>query len=303
MYDIILLEVDNMKKSKFTKLALSLSCIGLAIVILATSFAFVRFKKPKVDVGTSITTTTEQKAETTTTTAETETISTVAEDTSSKTVETEESTTKSAETSANKKTPAQNSKPSDSSSVKTVSKSENKTTTTTTSPTVTTCNHNWKLLSYTNGCYVYNCSKCDDYKSEEREMNPDDFMGKKSEYMELLGYVNQARREAGLNELVYISEFQAGADTRAQELITSFSHTRPNGQSRGTAYNYCPLKGTVYMVCSENIASGCTTAKSVFNAWMNSEGHRKAIMSEYVTGFVASRCNRSWVMQTFGPVE
>lgn len=239
-----------------------------------------------------------------------ESSSTVAEDTSSTTVEAEVPTTtdgtkkSNIATSSNKTTSLKNSNStSDSSSVKTNAKPVTTTTKSAVTTTVASCSHNWVLNSYTNGYYVYHCSKCEEHKLVEKEMNPDDFMGSKSEYLELLGYVNQARREAGLNELVYIDEFQAGADTRAQELTVSFSHTRPNGQSRGTAYNYCPLKGTVYMVCSENIASGCTTAKSVFNAWMNSEGHRKAIMSEYVTGFVASRCDTYWVMQTFGPVE
>lgn len=236
-----------------------------------------------------------------------ESSSTVAEDTSSTTVEAEvPSTTDGTKksniaTSSNKTTSLKNSNStSDSSSAKTNAKSEtSKATTTTTSPTITTCNHNWKLLSYTNGCYVYNCSKCDDYKSEEREMNPDDFMGSKSEYLELLGYVNQARREAGLNELVYIDELQAGADTRAQELTVSFSHTRPNGKHQSTVYEnykFTELHGKLFVSCQENAASGTTTAKATFNAWMNSEGHKKAILNENAYGFVASRCNRHWMM-------
>lgn len=287
-----------MKKSQFTKLALSLSCIGLAIVILATSFAFVRFKKNKVDVGTSTTTTTEQKVETTTTESTTisatETSSTVAEDTSSKTVETEESTTKSAETSSNKKTPAQNSKPSDSSSVKTVAKSESKNTTTTTSPTVTTCNHNYSLVSYTNGAYVYKCSKCDYYDAVEKEMNPDDFMGKKSEYLELLGYINEARREAGYHELVYKSEWQAGADQRAIDLTKRFSHTRPDGRRASTAYSDLGYDVWGFAEC---IASGPRTAKEVFNGFKNSPKHWDILVSSADNDkIVISRCNYCWVV-------
>lgn len=171
--------------------------------------------------------------------------------------------------------------------------------TTTTQPAVTACSHNWKLISYTNGCYVYNCTKCDDYKSEEREMNPNDFMGNKSEYLELIKYVNQARREAGLNELIYIDEFQQGANTRAIELTEKFSHTRPNGTDGNTAYKYSDLYRNIYGTCGENIVSGADTAKSAFNSWMNSSGHKKAILDELAIGFVASRCGNYWVMQTF----
>lgn len=184
----------------------------------------------------------------------------------------------------------------------TSSGSSNKVTTTTKpkeTTTVASCKHSWKLLSYTNGAYVYNCSKCDDYKSEEREMNPNDFMGTKSEYLELLGYVNEARREAGLNELVYIDELQSGANIRAQELTEKFSHTRPNGEHQSTVYanyKFTELHGKLFVSCQENAASGTKTAKATFNAWMNSEGHKKAILNESAYGFVASRCNNKWMM-------
>ena len=284
-----------MKKIQFTKLALSLSCIGLAIVILATSFAFVRFKKTKIDVGTSTTPTTEQKAETTTTetttTAEVESSSTVAEATSSKIVETEESTTKSAETSSNKKTPAQNSKPSDSSSVKTVAKSE---TTTTTKPTVTECNHTWtEWKSIRLWGQERTCSKCG--WIEERELdNRNDFMGNKSEYLELLGYINEARREAGYHELVYKSEWQAGADQRAKDLTQKFSHTRPDGRRASTAYSDLGYDVWGFAECC---ASGPRTAKEVFNGFKNSPKHWDILVSSADNDkIVISRCNYCWVV-------
>lgn len=173
---------------------------------------------------------------------------------------------------------------------------------TTTQPAVTACSHNWKLISYTNGCYVYNCLKCDDYKSEERKMNPDDFMGNKSEYLELLRYVNQARREAGLNELVYCNEFQSGADTRAKELTVNYSHTRPNGEKSSSVYEkyrYTNIHGYMFVSTFENAVAGADTAKQAFTAWMNSSGHKETIMLEHGFGFVASKCDGYWVMSVF----
>lgn len=184
------------------------------------------------------------------------------------------------------------------------SNSSGKTNSSSKTTTSTVCSHSWKLQSYTNGCYVYHCSKCDEYKSEERKMNPDDFMGNKSEYLELLGYINQARRKAGLKELLYCSELQSGADTRAKELTVKYSHTRPNGQSGSSAFDYSKVNAQgEYIAVGENIVANATTAKQAFNAWMNSSAHRSIIMKDCATHFVVSRCNGYWIMITIGPYD
>ena len=138
-------------------------------------------------------------------------------------------------------------------------------------------------------------------------MNPDDFMGSKSEYLELLGYVNQARREAGLNELVYITEWQSGANQRAKDLTKTYSHKRPDGSHFLTAYNgnpnYNSQYGSVWCGGGENIVSGAKTAKQAFDAWMNSSGHRETILNANSTGIVIARCDTYWVMNTFASVE
>lgn len=173
--------------------------------------------------------------------------------------------------------------------------------TTTTQLAVNACSHNWKLISYTNGCYVYHCAKCDDYKTEERECNPEDFvvcMGNKSEYMKLLGYINEARRKAGLRELVYLDEFQKGADIRARELVKNYSHTRPNGKNATSVfdeYRYTTMHGHKVITLGECIAGG-DTAEFAFGSWMNSPGHKKAIMLSCNFGFVASWCAGNWTI-------
>lgn len=175
------------------------------------------------------------------------------------------------------------------------------------SDVVNACNHSYGSWKYRSWQVRYKtCSKCG-YEVVEEGDYKDACMGSKSEYLELLGYVNQARREAGLNELVYCSELQSGANTRAKELTVRYSHTRPDGSNYSTAYEnykFTTLHGKMFISCPENIVSGAKTAKQAFNAWMNSAGHKKVIMNENGFGFVASKCDTYWVMSVIvGPSE
>lgn len=159
------------------------------------------------------------------------------------------------------------------------------------------CNHTFGDWEYRSDSKYHKCTKCPYSETIEGDFTAQ-CMSSKSEYLELLGYINQARREAGLNELVYIDEFQSGANTRAKELTVKFSHTSPDG-SQNTAYNYSPLIKNVYGTCGENICSGAKTPKQVFDAWMNSSGHKACILDEFAVAFVASRCDTYWMMATF----
>lgn len=172
--------------------------------------------------------------------------------------------------------------------------SSNKTTTT--KPVVTECSHTWS--SWKNNRLWYQereCTKCGDF--EEREIdNRDSFMGSKSEYLDLLKIINAERSKNGLIPFAYKSEWQAGADQRAKELIVKFSHTRPDGRKATTAYTDL---GFDVFSAGENIAKGYSNPQSVFNAWMNSEGHRNALMAngnnEQIEVCIA-RCNNCWVI-------
>ena len=97
---------------------------------------------------------------------------------------------------------------------------------------------------------------------------------------QILKLVNQARAEAGLQPLSSTSALNSAAQTRAQELSQVYSHNRPNGSS---CFTVLGEKGISYRTAGENIAIGYKTAQQVFNAWMNSEGHRKNILSEKFT--------------------
>ena len=73
---------------------------------------------------------------------------------------------------------------------------------------------------------------------------------------------------------------QQAAQTRAGELQTSFSHTRPSGASCFTALTEA---GVSYARAGENIAYGQSTPEAVVQSWMSSSGHRANILSSSFT--------------------
>lgn len=306
--------LQNLKADKkFRNTIISVASAVVALAIILSSVLFITNRnKNKVEIGNKSESTSDSRA----VVAEPESESaTIAQSNEESTSQLDEQNSEPVSQPGNVQTEKPNGngsqaqKPDNNTTTTTKQHSGNTVTTTKTnsgngSSAVNTCSHNWKLISYTNGCYVYHCSKCDDYKTDEREMNPNDFMGNKSEYLELLKYVNQARREAGLNELVYCNELQSGADTRAKELTVSYSHTRPNGKSGSSAFDYSKVNASgEYIAVGENIVSGAENAKSAFNSWMNSTAHRGTIMKPCATHFVVARCNNYWIMITIGPYD
>lgn len=110
---------------------------------------------------------------------------------------------------------------------------------------------------------------------------------------EILELVNTERRKAGLKPLRYCSEAQKAADQRAEEIVRSFSHTRPDGRSCFTVFDDMGIKGS-YM-CAENIAYGYPSAKAVMDGWMNSSGHRSNILSTNATAIAVGKVGTCWV--------
>ena len=93
---------------------------------------------------------------------------------------------------------------------------------------------------------------------------------------QVVSLVNEQRKNAGLSELAFNKEVSSAAMVRAQEIQTSFSHTRPNGTSFSTVLKD---NGISFRSAGENIAWGQRTPKQVMNAWMNSQGHRANILN------------------------
>lgn len=93
---------------------------------------------------------------------------------------------------------------------------------------------------------------------------------------DVLALVNQERAKNGLAALAWGTTCEAAANTRARELITSYSHTRPDGTSWSTT---CPVPSTGGK-SGENLAAGnsVVSPETVLASWMNSPEHRKNIL-------------------------
>ncbi len=88
----------------------------------------------------------------------------------------------------------------------------------------------------------------------------------------VLDLINKERTEAGLSKLTMDKELLEAAMQRAAEISVKFDHTRPNGESCSTAFDWDYAVG-------ENIAYGQTSANAVYTAWYKSEGHHNNYMS------------------------
>ena len=97
---------------------------------------------------------------------------------------------------------------------------------------------------------------------------------------QVLRLVNAERAKTGLAPLVMDDGAVKVAHLRAKEIVQSFSHSRPDGRSCFTAASDL---GISYRFAGENIAYGYKTPEQVVNGWMNSEGHRKNILSASFT--------------------
>ncbi len=97
---------------------------------------------------------------------------------------------------------------------------------------------------------------------------------------EVVKLVNEERAKAGLAPLSVNTAAVSAAQTRAIELQSSFSHTRPDGRSFTTALTEA---GASFMGAGENIAYGQSSPQQVMEGWMNSSGHRANILNSSYT--------------------
>ena len=92
----------------------------------------------------------------------------------------------------------------------------------------------------------------------------------------MIDLVNAEREEEGLDLLAQDGALMEDAAVRAQELVESFSHTRPNGE-QGVAM---VMDREGYLSAGENIAWGQGSPDAVMEDWMESDGHRANILRE-----------------------
>lgn len=94
---------------------------------------------------------------------------------------------------------------------------------------------------------------------------------------EVLRLVNVERSKENLQELTLYSKLSQAATIRANELVETFSHTRPNGERCFSVFGEVGIPS--YYACGENIAAGQKSPEQVVESWMNSPGHRANILS------------------------
>ncbi|MBQ3464848.1 hypothetical protein IJH15_01340 [Candidatus Saccharibacteria bacterium] len=105
---------------------------------------------------------------------------------------------------------------------------------------------------------------------------------------EVLTIVNKIRVKNNLSQLTWGTTCESAADLRAEETITLYSHTRPDGSSWHTA---CPTPETGGS-SGENLVIGnsAVSPSTAVAAWMGSELHRANILNPDYTklavGFV-----------------
>lgn len=112
---------------------------------------------------------------------------------------------------------------------------------------------------------------------------------------------NQERAKYGLKALQVDEALSKVAHEKSRDMSVNnyFSHTSP---TYGSPFDMMKQFGITYNYAGENIAMGQRTPEEVVKAWMNSEGHRKNILSPNFThigvGYVAE--GNYWTQQFIG---
>ena len=83
---------------------------------------------------------------------------------------------------------------------------------------------------------------------------------------------NAEREKAGVPAVPVDPQLMKLAAIRAEELATSFSHTRPNGEGD----QYTGLPNYEWVMC--NLGMGYLSPAEVVNGWMHSPGHRRNML-------------------------
>jgi uncharacterized YkwD family protein len=107
--------------------------------------------------------------------------------------------------------------------------------------------------------------------------------GNISQYaQQVIDLTNQERAKQGLPALKADAQLSSVAQKKSQDMQANnyFSHTSP---TYGSPFDMMRDFGVTYKTAGENIAQGQRTPQEVVQAWMNSEGHRKNILSKDFT--------------------
>ena len=111
-----------------------------------------------------------------------------------------------------------------------------------------------------------------------------------SKAKEAFNLQNAERAKAGLSALQWNDELYEAAKVRAKEIVTKWSHTRPNG---GTYRDFIPAGK--YGGTGENLAKGTTSASNAVSSWMSSPGHKGNILDDYFVYGATAYYGGHWV--------
>ena len=113
---------------------------------------------------------------------------------------------------------------------------------------------------------------------------------------EVIALVNEERAKEGLQPLSNNTNLSKVAYMKAVDMADNdyFDHNSP---TYGDPFTMMDTFGIEYTAAAENIAVGYTTAESVMEGWMNSEGHRKNILNPDFTeiGIGYEKNEHNWV--------
>lgn len=107
----------------------------------------------------------------------------------------------------------------------------------------------------------------------------------------VIDLTNAERKKKGLKPLQLDKELSKVARLKSEDMKAKnyFSHTSP---TYGSPFDMMEKFGIKYKAAAENIAMGQRTPEEVVKGWMNSDGHRKNILSANYThigvGYVKS---------------
>ncbi|MBC8570763.1 CAP domain-containing protein [Zongyangia hominis] len=103
---------------------------------------------------------------------------------------------------------------------------------------------------------------------------------------QLFTLVNNERASLGLPGYNYSGALCQSAYTRCVELVSTFSHTRPDGTTGETA---ALAAGYRFLYFGENIAETDTmTAQQLFDMWKSSAGHYASMTASYFSDMGAA---------------
>lgn len=118
---------------------------------------------------------------------------------------------------------------------------------------------------------------------------------------QVIDLTNAQRSKNGLPALLHDTKLSGVAQKKSVDMAQNnyFSHTSP---TYGSPFDMMRDFGVTYKSAGENIAQGQRTPQEVVNAWMNSEGHRKNILSANFThiGVGYEKSGNHWTQMFIG---